>query len=58
MTPCGSEAWIPELKTGELFRLCMDSSHYYRQYWYWGDGAKLRVEGAKLELTSIPRAPA
>ena len=38
----------------ELFRLCMDSSHYYRQHWYWGGEAKLRVEGRKLELTSIP----
>jgi hypothetical protein len=32
----------------------MDSSHYYRQYWYWGGEAKLRTEGTKLELTSIP----
>ena len=38
----------------ELFRLCMDSSHYYRQYWYWGGEADLRVNGTKLELTSIP----
>ena len=38
----------------ELFRLCMDSSHYYRQHWYWGGEAKLRVDGTKLELTSIP----
>ncbi len=38
----------------ELFRLCMDSSHYYRQHWYWGSEAKLRAEGGKLELTSIP----
>ena len=36
-----------------LFRLCMDSSHYYRQYWYWGGEADLRVNGVKLELTSI-----
>ena len=38
----------------ELFRLCMDSSHYYRQYWYWGGEADLRVNGTKLKLTSIP----
>lgn len=38
----------------QLFKLCMDSSHYYRQYWYWGGEAKLRVEGDKLQLTSIP----
>ncbi|MCY4030912.1 MAG: TRAP transporter substrate-binding protein [Hyphomicrobiales bacterium] len=50
-----SESWnaLPEhLQT--LFRLCMDSSHYYRQHWYWGGEAKLRTEGTKLELTSIP----
>ncbi|HPE58901.1 MAG TPA: TRAP transporter substrate-binding protein [Thiolinea sp.] len=59
---CGSyfantDAWskVPEhLQT--LFRLCIDSSHYYRQHWYWGGEAKLRVEGSKLELTSIPDA--
>jgi len=37
-----------------LLQLAMDSSHYYRQYWYWGGEAKLRVEGTKLKLTSIP----
>ncbi|OMH28382.1 twin-arginine translocation signal domain-containing protein [Motiliproteus sp. MSK22-1] len=50
-----SERWeeLPDhLKT--LFRLCMDSSHYYRQHWYWGGEAKLRTAGSKLELTSIP----
>ena len=52
-----SERWDavpPHLQ--ELFRLCMDSSHYYRQHWYWGGEAKLRVEGTKLALTSIPDA--
>ena len=50
-----SEKWdaLPgSMKT--LFRLCMDSSHYYRQYWYWGGEAKLRTQGTKLKLTSIP----
>ena len=50
-----SESWnkVPEhLQT--LFRLAMDSSHYYRQYWYWGGEADLRTKGTKLELTSIP----
>jgi TRAP-type mannitol/chloroaromatic compound transport system substrate-binding protein len=37
-----------------LFKLCMDSSHYYRQYWYWGGEAELRVKGDKLQLTTIP----
>ena len=50
-----SERWaaVPA-RLQELFRLCMDSSHYYRQHWYWGGEAKLRVEGTKLKLTSIP----
>ena len=37
-----------------LWRLAMESSHYYRQHWYWGGEAELRVRGAKLELTAIP----
>ena len=48
-------AWekVPDhLKT--LFQLCMDSSHYYRQHWYWGGEAELRVRGDKLQLTTIP----
>ena len=52
-----SERWneLPEhLKT--LFNLCMDSSHYYRQYWYWGGEAHLRTKGTKLKLTTIPDA--
>jgi hypothetical protein len=44
---------LPEhLKT--LLKLAMDSSHYNRQHWYWGGEAKLRVNGSKLQLTSIP----
>jgi TRAP-type mannitol/chloroaromatic compound transport system substrate-binding protein len=38
----------------ELLQLAMDSSHYYRQWWYWGGEAALRVNGTKLKLTSIP----
>ncbi len=38
----------------ELIRMCFDSSHYYRQHWYWGGEAKLRVDGTKMQLTSIP----
>lgn len=50
-----SKSWdaLPEhLKT--LFKVCMDSSNYYRQHWYWAGEAKLRVNGTKLKLTSIP----
>ncbi|KAA5604982.1 twin-arginine translocation signal domain-containing protein [Roseospira marina] len=52
-----SERWaeLPE-NLKELFKLCMDSSHYYRQYWYWGGEADLRVNGTDMELTSIPDA--
>jgi len=42
----------PHLQT--LFRLCIDSSHYYRQHWYWWGEAHYRTTGGKLELTSIP----
>lgn len=37
-----------------LFEVCCEQSHYYRQYWYWGGEAFLRVNGDKLKLTSIP----
>ena len=40
----------------ELFRVCMDSSHYYRQHWYWAGEANLRVKGTKMKLTTIPDA--
>jgi TRAP-type mannitol/chloroaromatic compound transport system substrate-binding protein len=44
---------VPEhLKT--LFQLAMDSSHYYRQHWYWWGEAHYRTTGGKLELTTIP----
>jgi len=38
----------------ELMRVCFEQSHYYRQHWYWGGEADLRVNGPKLKLTSIP----
>ena len=50
-----SESWakVPDdLK--ELFLVSMDQSHYYRQVWYWGGEADLRVNGDKMELTTIP----
>lgn len=37
-----------------MLQLAMDSSHLYRQWWYWGGEADLRVNGPKLQLTSIP----
>ncbi len=38
----------------ELLKLTLDSSHYYRQRWYWGGEAHLRAQGTKMKLTSIP----
>jgi TRAP-type mannitol/chloroaromatic compound transport system substrate-binding protein len=40
----------------ELFRLSMDSSHYYRQVWYWWGEAHYRTTGGKLQLTTVPDA--
>ena len=37
-----------------MLKMAMDSSHYYRQWWYWGGEASLRVDGEKMKLTSIP----
>jgi TRAP-type mannitol/chloroaromatic compound transport system substrate-binding protein len=37
-----------------LFKLAMDSSHYYRLHWYWWGEAHYRTKGGKLQLTSIP----
>lgn len=49
------ESWdkVPE-DLQKLFRLCCEQSHYYRQWWYWGGEARLRVHGGKMELTTIP----
>jgi TRAP-type mannitol/chloroaromatic compound transport system substrate-binding protein len=50
-----TEKWeaVPEhLQT--LYRLCIDSSHYYRLHWYWWGEAQFRTKGEKLKLTSIP----
>ncbi|MGB3832960.1 MAG: TRAP transporter substrate-binding protein [Mesorhizobium sp.] len=37
----------------QLFNMSIDTSHYYRQHWYWAGEAKYRNEG-KLELTTVP----
>ncbi len=39
------------LKT--LLQVCMNDSHYHRQWWYWGGEASLRVNGKDLKLTTI-----
>jgi TRAP-type mannitol/chloroaromatic compound transport system substrate-binding protein len=38
----------------ELMAVCFEQSHYYRQHWYWGGEANLRINGGKLQLTTIP----
>lgn len=38
----------------ELLKITLDSSHYYRQWWYWGGEAQLRTQGTKMNLTTIP----
>jgi TRAP-type mannitol/chloroaromatic compound transport system substrate-binding protein len=40
----------------QLFQLAIDSSHYYRQHWYWWGEAHYRTTGGKLELTTIPES--
>jgi TRAP-type mannitol/chloroaromatic compound transport system substrate-binding protein len=37
-----------------MLKLACDSSHLYRQWWYWGGEAHLRTKGTKMELTTIP----
>ena len=37
----------------QLLNMSIDTSHYYRQHWYWAGEAMYRNEG-KLELTTIP----
>ena len=41
-------------KLQELYRISIDQSHYYRQVWYWGGEADLRVNGKKMEITGLP----
>ena len=38
----------------QLLTLAFDSSHYHRLWWYWGGEAAQRLNGTKLELTTIP----
>ncbi|MEQ8739808.1 MAG: C4-dicarboxylate ABC transporter, partial [Hoeflea sp.] len=40
----------------QMFKFAMDSSHYYRQHWYWWGEAHYRATGGKLELTTIPES--
>src|SRR5699024_2184542 len=50
-----SERWeaLPDhLKN--LYRMMMQWSNYYRLYWYWAGEAKIRANGKKLQLTTIP----
>jgi len=40
----------------DLLTVCFEQSHYYRQHWYWAGEADLRVNGGKVQLTTIPDA--
>jgi TRAP-type mannitol/chloroaromatic compound transport system substrate-binding protein len=40
----------------QLMRVCFDSSHYYRQHWYWNGESYLRIFKDKMKLTTIPDA--
>jgi TRAP-type mannitol/chloroaromatic compound transport system substrate-binding protein len=37
----------------QLYRMSIDTSHYYRLHWYWAGEAKYRI-GGTMELTTIP----
>lgn len=50
-----TESWKkvpPHLQ--QLYKSTIDQSHYYRNIWYWGGEAQLRVHGEKMEQTSLP----
>jgi TRAP-type mannitol/chloroaromatic compound transport system substrate-binding protein len=38
----------------EMLATCFEQSHYHRQHWYWAGEADLRLNGGKLQLTTIP----
>ncbi|MGB3813348.1 MAG: TRAP transporter substrate-binding protein [Shinella sp.] len=40
----------------KLVMTAIEAGNNYRDQWYWGGEAKLRAEGTKLKLTSIPAA--
>jgi TRAP-type mannitol/chloroaromatic compound transport system substrate-binding protein len=40
----------------KLVLAAIEAGNNYRDQWYWGGEAKLRAEGTKLKLTSIPAA--
>ena len=50
------KSWEGKLppKLQELYKISIDQSHYYRQVWYWGGEADLRVNGKKMEITGLP----
>ena len=39
----------------QLYRMMIDTSHYYRQHWYWAGEANYRLNGM-LELTTLPES--
>lgn len=49
------ERWneLPE-HLQQIVASCVEASHFYRNQWYWGGEAKLRAQGDKLQLRTIP----
>jgi hypothetical protein len=37
-----------------LVMACIESGHFFRNQWYFGGEAKLRAEGTKLKVQTIP----
>jgi len=37
-----------------IVRTSIEASHHFRNQWYWGGEARLRAQGEKLQLTTIP----
>jgi TRAP-type mannitol/chloroaromatic compound transport system substrate-binding protein len=38
----------------KMYIACVEAGHFYRNQWYWGGEAKLRAEGTKLQVNTIP----
>ncbi|MFV0358708.1 TRAP transporter substrate-binding protein [Tropicimonas sp.] len=51
----GQWADLPE-HLRQIVMAGIEASHTYRNQWYWGGEARLRAEGDKLQLRSIPAA--
>lgn len=39
----------------QLLMSCIEGGHFYRNQWYWGGEAKLRANGTKMQVNTIPQ---